>query len=157
NRRRFDACLQAHFARCRAGDEPFSVLLLDADHFKRVNDGFGHAAGDALLMRVADCLRAEAGGAREVFRIGGEEFALLMPGEGSDAAVFAYRRLAAGIGRPIEFASGTVELGMSGGVAMMQGSDADAGALLLRADEALYAAKAAGRRQVVVSPGRLRA
>lgn len=153
NRRHFDECLKAQAAYCRARQEPLGVLLLDADHFKRVNDGFGHPAGDAVLVRIADCLRAECVGSRQAFRIGGEEFALLLPGESSAAAVSAYNRFVAGIGRPIRLASGAVELTMSGGVAVMQASDADADALLLRADRALYAAKAAGRRQVVVADG----
>lgn len=140
---------QAHL---RATGQPLSLVLLDVDHFKRVNDSFGHAEGDAVLQALAAALVRGVRSGDAVFRIGGEEFALLLPGADADQAlqrVQALRLHAAGChvlpdAAPIRF---------SAGVACCSADTPDLDHLMRRADAALYAAKSAGRDRVMVAPG----
>ena len=123
-----------------------SVLLFDIDHFKKVNDTYGHKAGDDVLLRVASLARREMRGSDLVGRIGGEEFVCLMPGLGPNDARALAERLRGAIA-----ADSAVEdlppVTVSVGIACMEPQD-DAGSLLARADEALYGAKEGGRNQV---------
>jgi diguanylate cyclase (GGDEF)-like protein len=129
-----------------------AVLLLDVDHFKRINDEHGHAAGDAVLRQLAELMRE---GQRKIDmpgRIGGEEFAILLPGTGlDDAAVYAERlrqRVAATPMRLDGDAGRTVAVTVSIGIAVVAGKDASGDAALVRADQALYCAKHGGRNRV---------
>jgi diguanylate cyclase (GGDEF)-like protein len=129
-----------------------AVLLLDVDHFKRINDEHGHAAGDAVLRQLAELMRE---GQRKIDmpgRIGGEEFAILLPGTGlDDAAVYAERlrqRVAATPMRLDGDAGRTVTVTVSIGIAVVAGKDASGDAALVRADQALYCAKHGGRNRV---------
>jgi len=127
------------------GGGALTLALLDVDHFKTVNDRFGHAVGDEVLCALADRLRAATAGAGSLARVGGEEFALLMPG--TDAAS-AHRLLASALAavRSTPFpTAGTVTA--SAGVAQLLG-DMDDDALYRLADTLLYEAKARGRDQV---------
>jgi len=154
NRRSFERALSREMERCRRSSEALAVALLDIDHFKALNDRFGHPMGDRILVQVA---RRIAGAFREtdlVCRWGGEEFAVLLPslGEGSTKealcaierarAAVAAKPLALGPGLPCPVAS------ISGGVAIYPLHGADAAEVLRRADEALYEAKRAGRDRV---------
>jgi diguanylate cyclase (GGDEF)-like protein len=143
NRRAFHERLEAEVARSRRTGEPLSLAILDADHFKEVNDRRGHAAGDALLATLADVLRAASRRTDEVARIGGEEFAAVLPGStlegGEEFAARVHAALAA-----------EGEITVSVGIAEAE-PDSDADALLRRADDALYRAKRDGRSRTVVA------
>ena len=129
-----------------------AVLLLDLDHFKRINDEHGHGAGDAVLRQLSAVLRQDQRKIDMCGRIGGEEFAILLPGATlGKAAVFAdrlRRRIAdtpllLGDGRPLTV---TVSIG----IAVMGGAQPGGDAALVRADQALYTAKRGGRNRVVL-------
>ena len=153
NRRRFDVRLQQAVAAARARSGVLSLLVMDADHFKRINDNWGHPAGDAVLTRIADCLRSDGESAGDVFRIGGEEFALLLPGVVAIDAMALYSRLCAAIRRPLLLPDARIELTMSGGIAEFDpASGEDGEGMLLRADGALYLAKNLGRDNAVIAP-----
>ena len=152
NRRSFDIRLAQAVASARERLTPLSLLVLDADRFKDVNDTWGHPVGDAVLTRIADCLRAERSPPRDIFRIGGEEFALLLPGVMALDAIALYNRLNLAIRRPMALPSARIEVTMSGGVAEFDphGSE-DPEGLLLRADAALYLSKNLGRDNAAIA------
>jgi diguanylate cyclase (GGDEF)-like protein len=141
NRRRWDAALTSvcTAARHRAGVA--AVVLLDIDHFKAVNDRHGHAGGDEVLRQVAGLLSARVRGADLVARVGGDEFAVLMPGADLDRAVERAERLRVETSelRPAGFLPG--ELSVSLGVAAVAGDQAYPVELMSRSDEQLYRAK----------------
>jgi len=136
-----------------------AVLFLDLDSFKTVNDGFGHAAGDALLRVVAARLRATIRAGETLARFGGDEFVVLLaevqdPAEPAGAAT----RLLAALAPPFAWQGHAIRIGTSVGVALGARGMTDAEALLRAADAALYQAKARGRgRFVVVTPGSVEA
>lgn len=134
--------------RARSAQE-IAVLMIDIDHFKSVNDRFGHPVGDEALRLVAQMLRANTRVFNSVARYGGEEFVVIMPGTGIEDAMAAGERLReAAI--MLNFASNgeRVPLTVSIGVATSQATGNDIEALLKAADDALYAAKTGGRNQV---------
>lgn len=150
NRRQFMLQLEGEVERMRRGStREASVLMLDLDHFKRVNDQHGHAVGDSLLRHFARLLREELRATDTAGRMGGEEFAVILPGSNLAAAqTFAQRlcdRLAA---EPLAVGPTRVEATVSIGIAAIAASDATPDAVLLRADEALYRAKTEGRNRV---------
>jgi diguanylate cyclase (GGDEF)-like protein len=139
-------------ARAHRSGRPTSVLMLDADHFKQVNDRFGHAGGDAALRSLAETLRRLIRPGDLLARLGGEEFAVLLPETPQDAASQLAERLRAAVaGQNIAFAGQNVRLTTSIGVAAAVGASADLNALLHSADMALYAAKAGGRNRVAIN------
>jgi diguanylate cyclase (GGDEF)-like protein len=145
NRRAMDEEIAAALVAARHDGRPFAVVMADVDHFKFINDSFGHAVGDATLAafarRLADTLRAQD----RAFRYGGEEFCVLLPGTDAKAAASLAEHLRAQVARPY---NGTLrDLTASFGVAVWQPGDVEDG-LLGRADRALYRAKAAGRNRV---------
>lgn len=153
NRRSFDIRLEQAVASARERLSPLSLLVLDADHFKNINDTWGHPVGDAVLMRIADCLRAELNPPRNIFRIGGEEFALLLPGVVGLDAIALFNRLNLAIRRPMVLPDAQVQVTMSGGIAEFDPrSDEDQEGLLLRADSALFLAKNLGRDNAAIAP-----
>lgn len=119
-----------------------AFLLCDLDHFKRVNDQFGHAAGDAVLQDVAYTMRAALRAGDSIYRVGGEEILVMLPGAGHDDALEIAERLRVEVRerRPVG-----VAVSLSIGVAVAEPGLVDCDDLLARADAALYAAKAAGR------------
>ncbi len=149
NRRAFREAVRAALDDLRRSFRPVSVVLIDVDHFKAINDTWGHAAGDAVLQCIADAARGNLGPDDDFGRLGGDEFAVLCRGptsspDGQGAAAIAGR-----IRRDVEaleFAFGaraTVTLGVA---EAWEGDTVDS--LLARADRALYAAKRAGRNAV---------
>lgn len=135
-----------------AEEGPLAVLYLDLDGFKPVNDRFGHAAGDALLVEVGRLLRAETREDDLVARLGGDEFAVLMPGVDDRAeAEDLGRRLSARLAEPFLILGNTVRIGASVGVGLREPGDLSVDALLRRADESMYAIKSTrpGRRSAL--------
>ncbi|MGF3021412.1 GGDEF domain-containing protein [Methylobacterium aquaticum] len=146
NRRLFTARLEEETARSRETGAPLSLIMLDIDHFKRINDTYGHANGDVVLRRIADAVMAGMRNADTVCRIGGEEMAIIMPridpaqaAEMADALRAAVGAMAVpmGDGRAI---TATVSLGFA-----TRQPEESGDSLFRRADAALYAAKRGGR------------
>ncbi|HUL58765.1 MAG TPA: GGDEF domain-containing protein [Anaeromyxobacteraceae bacterium] len=149
NRGAFEEALAREVARARRGGTPLAVLIVDVDHFKRVNDGHGHAAGDAVLREIASRIAAAARGGDVVGRIGGEEMAVALPGADLAAAREAGERIRARVAGTA-LAAGALGLAVtvSIGAAALLAADADAAPLLARADARLYQAKRSGRDRV---------
>ncbi len=123
------------------------IAMVDADHFKAVNDTYGHAAGDAALRAIADVLQTETHEDDLVGRLGGEEFAVLMPATASELAEQVAERMRAGVASlRLEHEGQSIVLTVSIGIA--EGGEADLKQLLMDADAALYAAKRSGRNRV---------
>jgi diguanylate cyclase (GGDEF)-like protein len=127
-----------------------ALLLCDLDHFKRVNDQLGHAAGDAVLQDVAYTMRATLRAGDSIYRVGGEEILVVLPGAAKDGALEIAERLRVAVRdrRPVG-----VPVTVSIGVAVSGEDRVDTDELIARADAALYAAKAGGRDRVVVGSG----
>jgi two-component system, cell cycle response regulator len=130
-----------------------SVLMIDVDHFKSVNDEHGHAIGDKALRAIADVLRSNTRVFDSLARYGGEEFAVVMPGTGLDDAALAAERLRSAVEKaPFAWGTGTTcRLTISVGVASSGQSPATPEGLLHSADLALYAAKRGGRNRIEVA------
>ena len=144
---------RAQLAQCQLRRLPFAVLLLDLDHFKQINDTYGHQAGDAVLHHAARTLQRNLRGRDSLLgRYGGEEFVLLLPATNLEQAHVLGERLRAALeGCPLDSDVGPIAVTASIGVAA--DIDAPLEALLARADTALYQAKAAGRNRVVCDLG----
>jgi diguanylate cyclase (GGDEF)-like protein len=146
NRRHFSEVLAAELARTRRGGPAPAVLLLDVDHFKRVNDEHGHLTGDAVLKAAAERIASVLRGSDCLARWGGEEFAILAPETDRDgAAQLADRARAALAEHPVEVDGLAIGLTASVGAAVAGDGLETADALVSSADQALYEAKRAGR------------
>ena len=150
NRLRLTEELHRWVARARRQREPFAVVFMDLDHFKAVNDGLGHAAGDEVLMTVARRLQGALRESDGLGRWGGDEFVALIAGVSSpDDLSTVGRKLQALVGTPISVGEGptahNVQVGLSLGVSLCPADGTDADALLRQADQALYRAKTEGR------------
>lgn len=154
NRRRFDGVLDEEIRRARRSGSPLAVLLADIDHFKRINDSYGHPFGDECLRQVAAVLMAHCQRAGDLAaRYGGEEFVVLLPASDQRQAVVLAERIRQDIERlQLRHGDLPVALTISLGVATLGSTCASAEALLAAADAALYAAKHAGRNRVVCAP-----
>jgi two-component system cell cycle response regulator len=130
-----------------------ALLMIDVDHFKAVNDSFGHAAGDRVLKSIADALRGKTRVFDSVARYGGDEFVVVMPGTGPADAASAAERLRGAIEQIADETAenGIPRLSISIGVACSVGRDLPAETLLSEADHALYAAKHGGRNRVEIA------
>ncbi|WP_176763961.1 GGDEF domain-containing protein [Aquimonas voraii] len=145
NRRHFDRLLREGVERALLTGRRLSVLLIDVDHFKQVNDREGHLAGDEVLRQLGQLLQRAVRSDTVVARYGGEEFAVITPSGLAEAVGLAER-----LRRAVEADS---RIRVSLGVASFEPKlDGDEPALLARADRALYAAKAAGRNRVESDP-----
>jgi diguanylate cyclase (GGDEF)-like protein len=131
------------------GDRAHALLLCDIDNFKRVNDRLGHAAGDAVLRDVSHTMRSVLRAGDSIYRVGGEEILVVLPGATRDDAVGVAERLRREVS---ERRPGGVEVTISVGVAVARPGPLDTDELVGEADAALYCAKAGGRDQVAVSP-----
>lgn len=149
NRRAFNQRLDTLLQRARLGSTPLTLVEVDIDGFKLINDRFGHAAGDSALVAVAESLLGSVREGEFVARIGGEEFAILLPRADHEVGVKVADRCRQ---RPTaDWYTGT-PLTLSAGVATYPVHGTDAEELLHAADKALYAAKSGGRNRVVVAP-----
>lgn len=154
NRRALLERLAEEHQRARRHHKPLSVLMLDLDHFKRVNDGFGHRVGDAVLERVGRVLRASLRAGDFAGRYGGEEFCVVLTETPLAGARIAAERLRRQIGMLTVPAAddASVGIGCSIGAAEADPSRAEAMETVEEADRALYRAKAAGRNRVELAP-----
>ena len=152
NRRYFEESIARDAARAIRLDEPLALLIIDLDHFKRVNDTHGHAAGDLVLQNLARVISADVRVSDLVCRFGGEEFVVSLPGANLVSALgraehwrsrFAESSVNAG--------GGDVRCTFSAGIAMFHGAEDTIEAALRRADAALYKAKSAGRNCVIAA------
>ena len=146
NRRGFDEVLVRECSRRTRGGAPMAVLLVDIDHFKRVNDRWGHQAGDSTLHDLGALLASRFRTMDTVGRIGGEEFAVLIPDCAATLALETAQRLCDNVRE--ETRAWAHPITVSVGIATSSGSLATPSQLLAAADAALYAAKAAGRDRV---------
>jgi two-component system cell cycle response regulator len=125
------------------------VLLIDVDHFKRINDTHGHAVGDRVLVHVASVIEGQARQADSVGRYGGEEFLIIAPQSDLEGALQAAERLRLAMqNEPIHARASDLRVTVSVGVAAREAADPHVEAVVGRADRALYRAKAAGRNRV---------
>jgi diguanylate cyclase (GGDEF)-like protein len=133
--------------RARPRGDTFSVLMLDLDRFKNVNDSLGHAAGDALLLEVANRLRSALGSTDLLARLGGDEFAIIQAGceDQLTGSIDLATRICRRISEPFLLLGRQVEVGTSIGIAMVPEHGSDREQLLKKADLALYRSKSAGR------------
>ena len=152
NRRHFIGQLEQETARVhRDGEHSASVLMIDIDHFKGVNDSCGHVAGDQVLRRLATAMRQELRRIDTLGRIGGEEFAIILPGAAlADAELFAERLRNKVAGTAVKHGGQRLSITISIGVSEIHAADNSADDVLGRADRALYCAKEGGRNRVVV-------
>ena len=148
NRAAFEDQLRREVARSARHGRPYALAVLDLDHFKQVNDRFGHAAGDRALKRVCALVNETIRDSDVFARVGGEEFALLM--SDTDPSGAERRPRSSGPGSSCEARAETMPLTISVGLAVGHGTDADD--VLLAADRALYEAKRRGRNLVVRAP-----
>ncbi|MCS4245740.1 diguanylate cyclase (GGDEF)-like protein [Pseudomonas sp. BIGb0164] len=149
NRRAFFEHAQLLYAQCRHNQQPLSALMMDMDHFKDINDTYGHQAGDQVLRQIGGVISASFRQADVYGRLGGEEFAVLLPNTSLETARDIAEQLIKAIsGLAAEPVHG---LTASLGVATTRSLDQDLHSLMNTADKALYRAKALGRNQVAVA------
>jgi diguanylate cyclase (GGDEF)-like protein len=152
NRRRFEEELARELSESRRTEAVGALLWFDLDDFKHVNDSFGHAVGDQVLVGFARLLRDESRAYTTLARIGGDEFVMLLPGAGPDEAIKAAERLLRLMtSRTVAAGEATVRLGASIGIAFFPANGETVAAVLAAADGAMYEAKRAGRGRVCVA------
>jgi len=153
NRRHFLATLKAESQRCHRYGGTFTVLTLDLDHFKRINDRHGHPAGDLALRHFVKLVQSRLRAVDLLGRMGGEEFAVLLPRTDDQAALLVAQRICSTVAAtPVPADSQVIALTVSIGAAQWRGSGGESlDELLVRADRALYQAKECGRNRVALS------
>jgi diguanylate cyclase (GGDEF)-like protein len=150
NRRAIEELGARAIAAARRHGMPLAVLVIDIDHFKRINDELGHAAGDEALTVAVERIRATLRNEDMLGRMGGEEFIVLMPNTDSAAAVVAGERIRQNFSaQPLRLDAAERRVTLSVGAAVLAPADREFSQLLLRADRAMYAAKNAGRDLVI--------
>jgi diguanylate cyclase (GGDEF)-like protein/PAS domain S-box-containing protein len=149
NRRAFFEAADLEVARWQKAPRPLSLLMFDADHFKEINDRYGHPAGDSVLRHFAAMLTRTFRECDIVARIGGEEFAVLLPSTGTPGALAVATRLVSAVAvQTLEIDGQRISYTVSGGLASMEPEVTGLAGLMKRADQALYAAKNSGRNRV---------
>ncbi|MFC5694155.1 histidine kinase N-terminal 7TM domain-containing protein [Pseudomonas sp. GCM10022186] len=149
NRRHLGELFAREVARCQRERTPIALALIDLDHFKQLNDRHGHLVGDDVLRAVALHLTGNLRGSDAVFRIGGEEFLLLLPGASGDEAYARLQELCCDLAaRPLPTREGSLSVTLSAGLAVWPARGQTLEELMQAADAALYEAKRGGRNQV---------
>jgi diguanylate cyclase (GGDEF)-like protein/PAS domain S-box-containing protein len=149
NRRTFFEAAELEVARWHRSPRPLSLLMFDADHFKKINDEHGHPAGDKVLQHLAGLLTTTFRLVDTPARVGGEEFAVLLPSADVSAAMDAANRFRQIVKTtPCDVDGLPISYTVSGGVATMEAGMGGLDELIKRADQALYAAKAGGRNRI---------
>jgi diguanylate cyclase (GGDEF)-like protein/PAS domain S-box-containing protein len=152
NRRYLDEALGREMSRAIRQGEPLSAVMLDVDHFKLVNDHFGHEVGDQFLVALGELLRTQVRATDIACRFGGEEFIVIMPGADPQIAVQRAESWRKAFSEIVIDAGGRIpRCSLSGGVAAWNGPDEPAKSLLKRADDAMYSAKNNGRDRIVLA------
>ena len=153
SRRHFHELGERELARATREQDPIGVLVLDIDHFKRVNDEYGHAGGDAVLRAFTRRCQAQLRASDVLGRLGGEEFAVLLPATALPEAMRAAERIRAAVAdAPMAVEGTSLPVTVSIGAASLPADETTLEALLAAADDALYAAKRGGRNRVVAAP-----
>jgi len=152
NRRAIEDLATRSIAAARRHGVPMAMMIIDVDHFKRINDEFGHQAGDVALVetvkRIRDSLRSED----LVGRLGGEEFVAVMPNTDAHSALAAAERMRSAFAdEPMQIGGRELTITVSIGVAVLDAQDQQYAQLLRRADRAMYGAKTAGRNKVMLA------
>ncbi|WP_341707979.1 diguanylate cyclase [Halopseudomonas sp.] len=151
NRRYWESCLEREFARHQRYDNPVSLVIFDIDHFKRVNDTYGHQTGDEVIRAVSGVTSHLVRETDFAGRYGGEEFVVLLPGTNLDGAAQFAERLRASVEQQVlDYQGSPLTFTISLGVATISDDMVDYQALLERADKALYASKEGGRNMVTL-------
>jgi diguanylate cyclase len=151
NRRGLDQTLTREIARAQRGDGVLSLSMVDLDFFKKVNDEFGHEAGDQMLVHFASLIKSIMRKSDALVRYGGEEFTLILPDTDARGAHFVLARLQQLMSKsPLEYEGRKINTTFSAGIATLH-PDENGHALLRRADEALYVAKNSGRNLIKLS------
>jgi diguanylate cyclase (GGDEF)-like protein len=157
NRREFERLLADEWQRCARFQRAFALVVCDIDHFKKVNDTYGHAAGDIVLRHVASLLGGQLRTVDHLARVGGEEFAIIMVETNREEAVQTIQRLLVLLGESPCSLPGLPEpvtVTLSAGIAMMPDDADTTGELLESADKALYTAKRTGRNRLITANAR---
>jgi len=147
NRRYFQEKLEEQLSNNEKSASPFSLFILDIDHFKKVNDTFGHQAGDEVLAQLAQLLKNQARSLDIVARYGGEEFVVILPETNQDEAKIIAEQLRQAV-EQAEWQTGRITVSV--GIATVNKTDNET-TILQRADKALYASKENGRNRVTHS------
>ena len=151
NRRGFQTVFDMELERARRADQPLSLIVGDLDRFKRVNDAYGHAVGDAVLTYVAEAIKRAKRGFDSAARVGGEEFAVLAPDCDEHGAYMLAERIRAAVHEAVSEKQEEAQLTISFGISTFPLHGQSADGLLRSADQALYAAKRLGRNRSVIS------
>ena len=148
NRRGLEQTLSREIARAQRANARLSLAMLDLDHFKKINDEYGHEAGDQMLMHFTSLIRSVMRKSDALVRYGGEEFTLILPETDPRGAHFVLGRLQQVMARtPLNYEGKKINTTFSAGVATLKAEE-NGHALLRRADEAVYAAKNSGRNAI---------
>jgi diguanylate cyclase (GGDEF)-like protein len=150
--------MAAETERAKRFDQPMSLVMLDIDNFKRVNDTYGHQQGDRVLAEVARVVRESSREIDAPARYGGEELAVVLPQtdiEGAYQLAERVRQEVAALDIPLMEGSGSISVTASLGVASLPADAQDGGGLIAAADAALYEAKHAGKNKTVRAPGKV--
>lgn len=151
NRQAFESAMRREVDLARRHRQPLSLLMIDVDHFKRINDSHGHPAGDLVLSELAAEIGRAARSTDLLYRYGGEEFALLLHNTPAEGALITAERIRQAAARlTVGYRGSALNFTVSLGIATLQGDDS-AAELLRRADEALYRAKHEGRNRVCMA------
>ena len=152
NRRQYVELTKREIRRCRRYGSALSLIMIDIDHFKKINDSYGHPIGDEVLEALARTCEANTRENDILGRMGGDEFAITLLVCELDQAVTLAKRLCESVSQvPVATNEGNINFSISAGVAQLMHGEEDMASLLRRADQALYASKREGRNRVAAA------
>jgi diguanylate cyclase (GGDEF)-like protein len=152
NRRHWQDCLEQEYAKARRHNKVLTLIMFDLDHFKRLNDTYGHQGGDKVLIDVGKVVKSLLRIGDVFGRYGGEEFAIILPETNEQGAMDLAERICQTLAKtPLNFQGNTINISVSIGVAALAENDSSYENIIANADLALYQAKAKGRNQVCLS------